>query len=265
MPQPETVKILVVDDVEKNLIAMDALLRRDGVEILKAPSGPAALELLLLRHDVALALLDVQMPGMDGHELAELMRGTERTRRVPIIFVTAVATDERRRFRGYRGGRSRLSVQTGRPADRAQQGRHLRRASRASGWRSPASATSWPPRSAGSRRIATTARSPSSNSMPNSGVIGCWSNGAERLFGWSAAEVLGRRAAKLDWLDPANGEAVEAVLGQMAGWRGTSCAASETFRCAPTTRAGHCSTANAIARRCSKATGWFRSACRFSA
>ncbi|NWP61345.1 hybrid sensor histidine kinase/response regulator, partial [Escherichia coli] len=47
MPQPETVKILVVDDVEKNLIAMDALLRRDGVEILKAPSGPAALELLL--------------------------------------------------------------------------------------------------------------------------------------------------------------------------------------------------------------------------
>ncbi|MBC7061342.1 response regulator, partial [Salmonella enterica subsp. enterica serovar Enteritidis] len=100
MPQPEAVKILVVDDVEKNLIAMDALLRGDGVEVLKAPSGPAALE-LLLRHEVALALLDVQMPGMDGYELAELMRGTERTRRIPIIFVTAVATDERRRFRGY--------------------------------------------------------------------------------------------------------------------------------------------------------------------
>jgi DNA-binding response OmpR family regulator len=44
------------------------------------------------------------MPGMNGFELAELMRGTERTRRVPIIFLTAVATDERRRFRGYEAG-----------------------------------------------------------------------------------------------------------------------------------------------------------------
>ena len=103
MSQPEPVKILVVDDVEKNLVAMDALLKRDGIELLKAPSGPAALELLLV-HEVALALLDVQMPGMDGFELAELMRGTERTRRVPIIFLTALATDERRRFRGYEAG-----------------------------------------------------------------------------------------------------------------------------------------------------------------
>jgi signal transduction histidine kinase len=97
------VKFLLVDDLEANLIALEGLLRRDGLELLKARSGSEALE-LLLRHDVALALLDVQMAGMDGFELAELMRGTERTRRVPIIFLTAGAVDQTRRFRGYEAG-----------------------------------------------------------------------------------------------------------------------------------------------------------------
>ena len=101
--QPEPVHFLLVDDLEENLLALDALLRRAGLVLLKARSGPEALE-LLLRHEVALALLDVQMPGMDGFELAELMRGTERTRRVPIIFVTAGTTDHQRRFRGYEAG-----------------------------------------------------------------------------------------------------------------------------------------------------------------
>jgi len=99
----ESVKFLLVDDLEENLLALEALLRRDGLELLRARSGPEALELLLV-HDFALALLDVQMPGMNGFELAELMRGTERTRRVPIIFLTAAATDEMRRFRGYEAG-----------------------------------------------------------------------------------------------------------------------------------------------------------------
>ena len=98
-----SVKFLLVDDLEENLLALEALLRRDGLKLLKARSGAEALELLLV-HDFALALLDVQMPGMNGFELAELMRGTERTRRVPIIFLTAVATDERRRFGGYEAG-----------------------------------------------------------------------------------------------------------------------------------------------------------------
>jgi signal transduction histidine kinase len=59
---------------------------------------------LLLENDVALALVDVQMPGMDGFELAELMRGADRTRRVPIIFVTAGVNEQQRRFRGYEAG-----------------------------------------------------------------------------------------------------------------------------------------------------------------
>jgi two-component system sensor histidine kinase/response regulator len=97
------VKVLLVDDLEENLLAMKALLRRDGVELLTARSGREALE-LLLRHDVALALVDVQMPEMDGFELAELMRGTERTSRVPLIFITAGSRDVGRVFRGYEVG-----------------------------------------------------------------------------------------------------------------------------------------------------------------
>ncbi|EJL24437.1 response regulator [Novosphingobium sp. AP12] len=99
----EPIKILAVDDIRENLIALEAALDQPGVELVTASSGLEALE-LLLRQDFALALLDVQMPEMDGFELAELMRGTERTRGVPIIFLTAVATDERRKFRGFETG-----------------------------------------------------------------------------------------------------------------------------------------------------------------
>ncbi|MBT0668549.1 response regulator [Novosphingobium profundi] len=99
----EPIKILAVDDVQENLIALEAALDQPGVELVTASSGFDALE-YLLRDDFALALLDVQMPGMDGFELAELMRGTERTRGIPIIFLTAVATDERRKFRGFEAG-----------------------------------------------------------------------------------------------------------------------------------------------------------------
>ncbi|CAM2807101.1 sensor histidine kinase [Rariglobus hedericola] len=103
MPETHVIKFLIVDDLDPNLLALRALLQRDGLEILQARSGSEALELLLV-HEVALAILDVQMPGMDGFELAELMRGTERTRRVPIIFLTAGAVDMQRRFRGYELG-----------------------------------------------------------------------------------------------------------------------------------------------------------------
>lgn len=101
--RPDLVRFLLVDDVEENLTALEALLRRDGLEIIKARTGREALE-HLLQHRIDLALLDVRMPEMDGFELAELMRGTDRTRRVPIIFLTAGAEDQQRRFRGYEAG-----------------------------------------------------------------------------------------------------------------------------------------------------------------
>jgi two-component system sensor histidine kinase/response regulator len=99
----EPIKFLIVDDAPENLVAMEGLLRRDNLELLLARSGSEALE-LLLKHDVALALLDIQMPVMDGFELAELMRGSARTRSVPIIFVTAGARDPLRVFQGYEAG-----------------------------------------------------------------------------------------------------------------------------------------------------------------
>lgn len=106
MPAPMAelpIKILAVDDVPENLVALRALLNRHDLMLLEASSGTEALE-LLLQHDVALALVDVQMPEMNGFELAELMRGAERTRNVPIIFLTAETPDPGRVFRGYEAG-----------------------------------------------------------------------------------------------------------------------------------------------------------------
>jgi len=103
MTADKPINFLLVDDLEENLLALEALLQRDGLTCLKARSGEQALELLLV-HDVALALLDVQMPDMNGFELAEFMRGAARTSHVPIIFVTAGVADAQRRFRGYEAG-----------------------------------------------------------------------------------------------------------------------------------------------------------------
>ncbi len=102
-PLAPPVHFLLVDDRDENLVALEAVLRRKQLVMIKAHSGPEALE-ALLKYDVALALIDVQMPTMSGFELAELMRGTERTRRVPIIFLTAGSDDQQRRFRGYEAG-----------------------------------------------------------------------------------------------------------------------------------------------------------------
>lgn len=100
----DRLSILVVDDNAQSLLAMQAALSDSGLRVLAADSGQAALELLLAHDDIALALLDVQMPVMDGYSLAELMRGSERTRHVPIIFLTAGAREAQRVFRGYEAG-----------------------------------------------------------------------------------------------------------------------------------------------------------------
>ncbi|HEU5406165.1 MAG TPA: response regulator, partial [Nitrospira sp.] len=102
-PRAISLKLLLVDDNERNLMALSEALRREDVDVLCAKSGLEALE-LLLTHGVALAIIDVQMPEMDGFELAELMRGAERAKHVPIIFVTAGSRDAERRFRGYEAG-----------------------------------------------------------------------------------------------------------------------------------------------------------------
>jgi signal transduction histidine kinase len=99
----ERTKLLIVDDLPENLRALNALLSDEERAVYQAASGEEALA-LLLEHDFALAILDVQMPGMDGFELAELMRGTERTRRIPIVFVSAAGRELNYAFKGYEAG-----------------------------------------------------------------------------------------------------------------------------------------------------------------
>ena len=97
------VNVLLVDDLRENLVALEALIRQPGRRIFTARSGEQALS-LMLEHPFALAILDVQMPAMSGFELAELMRGTERTRSIPIVFVSAGGRELNYAFRGYESG-----------------------------------------------------------------------------------------------------------------------------------------------------------------
>nr|WP_198043969.1 hybrid sensor histidine kinase/response regulator [Janthinobacterium sp. 1_2014MBL_MicDiv] len=96
-------KLLIVDDLPENLRALNALIRESDRSVYQASSGEEALA-LLLEHDFALAILDVQMPEMDGFELAQLMRGTEKTRHIPIVFVTAAGKEMNFAFQGYESG-----------------------------------------------------------------------------------------------------------------------------------------------------------------
>ncbi len=95
--------ILTVDDKPANLLALRKILERPGLNIVEATSGNDALA-LMLEHDFALILLDVQMPDMDGFETAELMRGNEETKHIPIIFVTAINKEQKYVFEGYDKG-----------------------------------------------------------------------------------------------------------------------------------------------------------------
>ncbi len=97
---PPKVNILIVDDHWENLVALEALLTPLDQNIIKASSGAEALK-CLLKQDVAVILLDVQMPGLDGFETASLIRERERTKSTPIIFLTAFSQNETFMFQGY--------------------------------------------------------------------------------------------------------------------------------------------------------------------
>ena len=95
--------ILIVDDHKENLIALEAILEAPNRNLVMATSGNEALQ-LALKQDFSLVLLDVQMPEMDGFEVAELMRQSRRTRGIPIIFVTAISKEQSYVFKGYEAG-----------------------------------------------------------------------------------------------------------------------------------------------------------------
>lgn len=99
----ERVKALVVDDLKENHLVMESVLSDPDLEIVRAMSGEEALS-LCLEHDFAVIFMDVQMPGMDGFEVAELLRSIDKTKNIPIIFVSAISKEQKSIFKGYEVG-----------------------------------------------------------------------------------------------------------------------------------------------------------------
>ncbi len=98
-----TARVLAVDDRRENLLALQAILEGLPIEVVSVSSGEDALK-RLLTDDYALILLDAHMPGMDGFETAGHVKQRERTRHIPILFLTAVDYDPHLAFRGYQAG-----------------------------------------------------------------------------------------------------------------------------------------------------------------
>lgn len=103
MTEPRRGQVLMVDDRPDNLLALEAVLEPLGADLRRAGSGEEALR-HLLSADVAVIILDVQMPGMDGFETARLIKAREKTRSVPIIFLTAISGEAEHHLQGYRSG-----------------------------------------------------------------------------------------------------------------------------------------------------------------
>ena len=92
-----TQNILLVDDRPENLLALESVLEEPDRNFIKATSGKQALG-ILLKNDVSLILLDVQMPEMDGFETATFIRGSNKTKHIPIIFISAISKEEKHVF-----------------------------------------------------------------------------------------------------------------------------------------------------------------------
>jgi CheY-like chemotaxis protein len=103
MQQRDQQNILLVDDHPENLLALESILEHPGLNLVRAASGEEALQ-LLLKYEVALILLDVHLPGLDGFETAKLIHGRQRTRHIPIIFITAINQGQQHVYQGYESG-----------------------------------------------------------------------------------------------------------------------------------------------------------------
>lgn len=103
MGYQEPIHILLVDDRPENLFALEAVLESQNYKLIKATSGQEALR-CLLKYDFAVIVLDVQMPGMDGIETAKLIKAREKTKEIPIIFISANSKEAEHLFAGYSAG-----------------------------------------------------------------------------------------------------------------------------------------------------------------
>jgi len=104
MSNPDEFTILLVDDREENLLSLEEMLEREGRTFIKATSGNEALRHALRNDRIGLIMLDVQMPGMDGFEVAQLLKSNPKTKDISIIFVTAISRDEQFVLRGFEQG-----------------------------------------------------------------------------------------------------------------------------------------------------------------
>ncbi|SHL57947.1 response regulator [Streptomyces yunnanensis] len=102
-PAPDTAPILIVDDMEENLVALEAVLSSLTSTVVRARSGEEALK-AMLREEFAVVLIDVLMPGMNGFETAANIKGLDQTKDVPIILLTGASVDPNYAYRGYTVG-----------------------------------------------------------------------------------------------------------------------------------------------------------------
>ncbi|WP_051293705.1 sensor histidine kinase [Pseudoduganella violaceinigra] len=195
----QAIPVLLVDDRQENLTALEALLEDmpQPLHMVKAMSGNDALR-QSLKHDFAVVLLDVQMPGMDGLETAELLRANPRTRHLPIIFVTAGLHDKVRQFQGYEMGAVDFLNKPIEPAvlrnkvavlcELYAKVRERTQALHASEQR---------------LRMVIDSASEAFIATDSHGLVTDWNHAAEALFGWRRDEMLGQPAARV--LPPAQG------------------------------------------------------------
>jgi PAS domain S-box-containing protein len=114
-PAPEKPRILLVDDQQANLLSLEVLLDEFDATLIRAGSGNEALK-LILNQPVALVLLDIQMPDMDGYEVAELMQKNSRSQGIPIIFVTAINQSQEHVLKAYESGAVDILIKPLEPA-----------------------------------------------------------------------------------------------------------------------------------------------------
>lgn len=210
---PPSVKILLVDDEPKNLIALEAILLGEGRDLIRAESGPQALR-YILQEDVAVILLDVHMPGMDGFETAALVRSRERTRNTPIIFLTAAIRGDTHVARGYSLGavdymlkpfdpdilRSKVAVFV----ELFRQSREITR-----------QAVQLAETTTFLNSILESATEHAIIALDLDGRFFAWNDGARRIYGYDADEVVGRKVLA-DLFAPGEGveDSVRALLDQ---------------------------------------------------
>lgn len=211
MATDNAVNILLVDDRAENLLVLEATLRNPRYNLLRATSGKEALE-QLAKHDMALILLDVQMPEMDGFETAQQIKRHPRQRDIPIIFITAIDKEPVHVFRGYDSGaidylmkpfddyvlRSKVAVLAEVFEKNRQIQQHRRELVQAN---AELQKEIWERKCAEEALARLAAIVESSDdaiySTTIDGMITSWNGGAERLFGYTAAEMQGRSRAVL--------------------------------------------------------------------